>query len=174
MMDQHNSKGWLNRRKLANLNRFENADEERLAIRRERQKLYDAQAAVDEAARVAYEAANAAAECRCPGCGGAGRLPVPQAMRIVKGLHLVGFHDHSVTAKEIATLAAIANGQPIPPGCAPISFSYGAISPAPGHVPPAVETVPAEVTPPKPTKGRKPPVEDTATTFLLDGALVED
>jgi hypothetical protein len=175
-MDQYNSKGWLNRRKLANLNRFENADEERLAIRRDRQRLYDEQAANAEASKAAYDAENAMAQCACTACGGSGRLEVPKAMRVVKALHNFGFGDHTVSKAEIAALAAIAKGDPIPPGCAPISFSYGSVSPAPDHLVSAVETAPSEVVTPKPSKGKRSELSETRNveTVTHDGFLIED
>lgn len=175
-MDQYNSKGWLNRRKLANLNRFENADEERLAIRRERQRMYDAQDAAAEASKAAYDAENAMAQCACTACGGSGRLEVPKAMRVVKALHAFGFGDHTVSKAEIAALAALAKGEPQPPGTPVISFSYGSVSPAPSTVSVlrAPETAPVAVEGTRPAKGKKPPVEDSTQAFLIDGALVED
>lgn len=94
-------------------------------------------------------------------------------MRVVKALHNFGFGDHKVSKAEIDALAALAKGEPQPPGTPVISFSYGSVSPAPGHVPPAVETVPTSE-PPKPARGKKLPVEDASVSFLLDGALVED
>ena len=171
MTDIYSSKGWKNRRKLADLNRYENADEDRVAIRRERARIYQEADDVNAKAAEAQAASLAAAECTCTACGGTGRLPVPKAMRVVKALHNFGFHDHVVTKSEIAALAAIAKGESIPPGCVPISFSYGSISPTPGHTP-RPESVAAEtVESPKPAKQHKPVQDDAA--YTLDGALIE-
>ncbi|KQP26646.1 hypothetical protein [Methylobacterium sp. Leaf100] len=167
-MEQHNSKGWLNRRKLSEINRYENADEERLAIRRERQKLYDEQAANAEAAKAAQDAALVESTCRCVACGGTGRTTITKAAGIIEAMHNFGFQGYKPSRQTVIALDAIAKGNPNPPGAAVVTFSYGSISPAPGHVSPSVEITPVAVETPKaPTKGKK-------TVFLSDGALIED
>ena len=174
-MDYMNSKGWSNRRKLAELNSYGNADEDRLAIRRERQRLYDEAAESNRQAAEAQAASLAAEMCACTACGGTGRLPVPQAMRVVKALHNFGFHDHVVTKAEIAALASIAKGAPLPPGVGPISFSYGSVSPAsgatslPDPAPARPEAVEIAETP-KPARKAKAAAEDQ---FTNDGFLIE-
>ena len=174
MTDIYSSRGWKNRRKLAEINSYGNADAERQAIRAERARIYAEAEETNARAAEAYAALLAAEECACTACGGTGRLPVPKAMRVVKALHNFGFHDHVVTKAEIAALAAVAKGAPIPPGCVPVMFSYGSISPAPGHAsrlePAAVAAETVE--PPKPSRPAKV-MKQTEDQFTADGALIE-
>lgn len=175
-MDIYNSKGWKNRRKLAEINSYANADDERQAIRAERARLYADAEEVGRLAAEAQAAALTASRMPCPCCSGTGSVSAPTGAAMLEAWYHYHFSDRKPSQGTVAALLAIARGEPTPPGTTPPPFSYGMARPDPvqNTTTPRAEPVEAveSVEPQKPTK-RVKPVEDTSSQFTADGALIE-
>lgn len=171
-LDMTASRGWKNRRRAAEARRDELEDEGRAEIRRERQKIYDAQAAADAAAIEAQRVALQAERCACPACAGSGLVTVEVAAGLLDAWHRYKEQRYTPSRAIVAALADIAHGRPPAPGAVIVTASYGMTLPGPGMVRAepvaAVETVETQK-PSRPAKVVKPSDDQ----FTADGALIE-
>lgn len=174
MTDVSETRGWKNRRKLAEINNYSNADAERLAIRAERARMYAEADAENERAAEAAAAAIEAARCTCSACGGAGSQTIVEAARIIDAMQRYNFAGYSPSQAVLAALTAMARGETPPPASPQITFTRGTVRPgAVGSIAkePTTVTPKPSTRPTKPTKGAEAVEDDDA--FTSDGALIE-
>lgn len=167
-MDLHETRGWKNRRRLADMKRADWQDDDRAAVRAQRERMKQEADAANRAATEAADAALTAAECRCTACGGTGMVRLEKAAAIVEALHSYGFQGYRPSKAMVAALDSIARGIEVPTNLPVIAFTYGSYSPAPtGAVapePPASALVEPIA---KPSKSSR------RDSFTDDGALIE-
>lgn len=173
-----NSKGWKNRRLVAETNAYENADEKVKAIRRDRAKIYAEAEEVGRLSAEAHAAVQAASQIPCSCCAGTGTVSAPTAAAMLEAWYHYHFSDRKPSKGTVAALLAIARGEPTPPGTTPPPFSYGMTRPTPAEstATPRLDPEPVPVSetvetpkPVKPAKGLKAAEE----SFTHDGALIE-